>query len=146
MNIFQKGLFVLVLAVIATIAGVIFIGIVLTMILTLLGNLAIWPVIGAALIGQPITMPMALGIAAAMAATIYLAIANFPRQTDRFFEVFGMIFTLGSIGTIVCFFVGFPLWFALSCLMGGLSGWLVIPCGIATITAWWLYSTSNQTE
>jgi hypothetical protein len=40
------------------------------MVATLLGNLAIWPIMGAAFIGQPITFPMAIGIAAVIAAAV----------------------------------------------------------------------------
>lgn len=144
-DLFEKGLLVLVLGIVAVVAGGIFLIIVFAMVATLLGNLAIWPILGAALLGQPISFPMAIGLAAALAVVIFICVNNFPRQSGRFGEVFGAILSIGFFGSIVICVLGFPLWFVLVQYNGGqLTGWAIIPCGMVTAAILWMWMNRRK--
>jgi len=144
-NILERRFSVLLIAVIVTIAALIFAGVVLTMVLTLLGNLAIWPILGAALIGQPITFGMAMGIAVVMAVVIFVGCNMWPERSDRFFEVFGAILSIGFMSTLLMAIAGTPAYLILLLVFGPpVSGWLILPLGIGTlIVLQWIGSLKN---
>jgi MFS family permease len=128
------------------VCGLIFLALAIGMIATLLGNLAIWPIIGSAIIGYPITFPMAIGIAAVMAVIIYMFAGSVSRQTE---DKMGAIVSLGCFRSILIPILGFPLWMVLVYFNGGqLTGWAIIPCGIVTallIWAWISRKTPDDT-
>jgi hypothetical protein len=132
-ELMEKGLLFLLLALVVTVATLIFAVIVITGIATLLGNLAIWPIIGAYLIGVPITFPMALAIAALMAIIIYGVARYYPVQGDRFFEVFGALFVMGVWSAVILAILGLPGFFVLALVFDiHPSGWAIFPIGLAT--------------
>ncbi len=144
-DIFEKGLLVLILAVIAVGAGVIFLAIAFAMIATLLGNLMIWPLLGAAMLGKPISFEMGLGIAAALAVIIFICASNFSTQTERVGAIIGPILSIGFFGSMVICILGLPLWLVLVQYNGGhLTPWAIIPCGLVTGAILWIWMSSRK--
>src|SRR5947209_5227402 len=96
-KIFQLGALYIVGAIIIAVCGFIFLAMVFVMIGTALGNLALWPILAAALIGYPITFPMALGIAAVMAVIFFMFAGS---VSDRSMDQIGGLMSLGCFGSI----------------------------------------------
>jgi hypothetical protein len=146
-KIMQLGLLYVVGAIVIVVCGLIFVAMVIGMVATLLGNLAIWPIMGAALIGQPITFPMAIGIAAVMAVIIYMFAGS---VSDRSMDQLSGLMSLGCFGTVIVVVLGFPGWMLLVYLNGGqLTGWAIVPCGIVTallVWAWMNRKTPDDTS
>jgi hypothetical protein len=146
-KIMLLGLLYVVSAIVIVVCGLIFVAMVIGMVATLLGNLAIWPIMGAALIGQPITFPMAIGIAAVMAVIIYMLAGS---VSDRSMDQFGGLMSLGCFGTVIVVVLGIPGWMLLVYLNGSqLTGWAIVPCGIVTallIWAWINRKTPDDTN
>jgi hypothetical protein len=141
-NFMQLGLLYVVMAIVIVLCGLVFLAMVVGMIATLLGNLAIWPIIGSAIIGYPITFPMAIGIAAVMAVIIYMFADSISKQTE---DKIGAIMSLGCFGSILIPVLGFPLWMVLVYFNGGqLTGWAIIPCGILTAGLLWAWLMSRR--
>jgi hypothetical protein len=141
-KIVQLGALYIVGAIILAICGLVFAAMVLGIIATALGNLAIWPIIGAATIGQPITMPMAIGIAAVMAVIIYIFAGS---VSDRSMDQMGAVMSLGCMASVIVVVLGFPLWMFLVYMNGGqLTGWAVIPCGVFTAGLIWTWMSSRK--
>jgi hypothetical protein len=92
---------------------------------------------GATLIGYPITLPTALGIAAIMAVIIYVLADGI---SDKFADQAGAAMSLGCFGSIIVVLLGLPGWMFLVYLNGGeLTGWAIIPCGIVTAFLVWMW-------
>ncbi|QDW35836.1 hypothetical protein FFI89_000985 [Bradyrhizobium sp. KBS0727] len=131
----QLGLLYIVMAIAIVVCGLVFLAMVIAMVATLLGNLAIWPIIGSAIIGYKITFPMAIGIAAVMAIIIFMFAGSISRQTE---DKMGAIMSLGCFGSILIPVMGLPMWLVLVYFNGGqLTGWAIIPCGIVTALLIW---------
>ncbi|MGY3147737.1 hypothetical protein ACVWYQ_004736 [Bradyrhizobium sp. USDA 3397] len=116
--------------IVALIGGLIFATVVITMVATTIGNLAIWPLLVAAIFNLPVLGPWIFGIAAAIALAIFLIAPHMPRGTE---DKIGAVMSIGCFGLGVSVLLGFPLWFVLAQLTeGGLTGWAIIPCGVLT--------------
>jgi hypothetical protein len=138
-KIMQLGLLYVVMAIVIVVCGLIFLAMAIQIVGTLLGNLAIWPIIGAAIIGYPISFPMAIGIAAVMAVIIFMFAGSI---SDRSMDQMGAVMSLGCFGSVIVVVLGFPGWMLLVYMNEGqLTGWAIIPCGIVTALLVWAWIT-----
>jgi hypothetical protein len=138
----QLGLLYVVMAIAIVVCGLIFLTMVIAMVGSLLGNLAIWPIIGSALFGYQITLPMAIGIAAIMAVLLFIFAGSIPKRSE---EKMGAVMSLGCMGAVLVVVLGFPLWMVLVYFNGGqLTGWAIIPCGIFTAGLIWVWMVSRK--
>lgn len=141
-DLLQKGALFAVLGIVVIGGGLLFAIMVLVMGVTAVSNLAIWPMMVAVALGLPVSGPWIIGIAVAMAVAIFVYGPSISRKTE---DQIGAVMSLGCMGTVLSFFLGFPLWFVLVQLNGGqLTGWAIIPCGIFTASLVWAWMMSRN--
>jgi hypothetical protein len=141
----KYGVLCLVIAVLVALASIVFVFIAIGFVATLLGNLAVWPLLGAMLIGQPITPAAALGIAALMAVVIYVGCETWPDRTNRFFEMFGAILSIGMMCSVIALVVGAPVFLVLKYLFNpDLPAWTIMPIGLAIMGAWVAWALQSK--
>ena len=128
----EKGLVATVITAIIAVAGLIFATAVLIMIGTLLGNLAFWPILGAALLGYKISLEMTIAIAVLMAIVIFAGVMFYPDGTGRFLDRFASVFVGGSMLCVAAFFLSIPGSLLFHYLTGQKPGWWTLPIGFLT--------------